>query len=411
MIKALTLWFPFVLVPLVAWSRDIAVVILAYGACALFVQQSEQWRDRLKAARHSPLVYLGVGFLVWSFTAIFWAPHAPFITWVKVFALLCAGTVLAIGLSNTSMSFVEKLERPILVAALTLLGLLIVERLTGGFFIRLDRASETPEKILDVLSGGLVLLGCISFCISWFIWRKTKSWIWPSIMVGACLVLSLSYRMDAIPTGLVFGALLFGIVWLARAKAFVAVIFVIAVVALAWGPLATLASAMSIDAWLTEDIDYNWGYRVVIWQHVGELLRNNILHGYGFDSARVVGAATDLFPERPGLATFLHPHNGMLQIWLELGVVGVALLVCTFGMMFAHILKTNPSRGALATIAGTFGFTTTIWLLSYGVWQGWWLAVIGLTVCSVGLVLKLDGETSSDERPPQDSERVTRYSP
>ncbi len=411
MIKTFALWFPFVLVPAVAWSRDIAVVILVYGACAILAQRNINWRSVFAEARHSALAYLSIGFIVWSFAAVFWAPHTPLTTWFKVFALMCAGAVLTTGLRNSPESFVRKLERPAMAAALALLSLLLIERLTDGFLIRFDRIFETPEKILDVLSGGLVLLGCASFFIAWILWRKTESQIPPLVFMGVCLALSLSYRMDAIPAGLIFGMLSFTVVLHGRTKAFAALTLAVGILAIVWGPLATFASTMHFDAWLTDNVDHNWGYRIVIWQHVGGLLQNNIFFGYGFDSARAVGASADLFPESEGLSTFLHPHNGMLQIWLELGLVGVILLVGTISVILRRIVNAAVSRTALAAIAGTISFTATIWLLSYGVWQGWWMAVIGLMACSVSLILSLDQRVVHKSPGNQDSESATRYAP
>lgn len=61
----------------------------------------------------------------------------------------------------------------------------------------------------------------------------------------------------------------------------------------------------------------------------------------------------------------LHPHNGGLQLWLELGAVGLVLgSLATLALGWG----TSPmAAGVLASAAVSF-------LASFGVWQGWWLA-------------------------------------
>lgn len=396
MVKVIALWIPFMCIPLVAWSRDIAVVVLILGAGGALFQGKIRWWETLRVESRTPFFKVTVGFLLWSFAAVFWAPHLPLISWIKVFLALFAVIILATGLSKLSLKTIERLKMPVLGAIAALFCLLVFERSTDGFLIRFDRTTDTSVQILDTLSGGLVLLGCVCFPIAWLLWRQSETRVWPATFVLACLTLSLTYRMDAIPLGLVVGTLAFFIVLYWPTRAFVAVTAIVAVIALIWGPLAIAASALQVDSWLIENIDRNWGYRIIIWQHVGELLRSNFFVGFGFDASRVIGAAADLLPERDGTSTFLHPHNGMLQLWLELGFIGAMLFIGMMGLLFRRALMASPSPGAMAAAAGTFGFSVTIWLLSYGVWQGWWLAVLGLSICSVVLIFRLDRRSESN---------------
>ena len=72
----------------------------------------------------------------------------------------------------------------------------------------------------------------------------------------------------------------------------------------------------------------------------------------------------------------LHPHNAVLQVWLELGGVGVAL---GFGpLIFAiwHAFR-NPAwrtRPVQAMIAATAAAAVSIGLISFGIWQEWFLS-------------------------------------
>jgi O-antigen ligase len=393
--KSLFLWLPFVFLPLVAWSRDLAVVAVGLGSISVLFQREMHWRGIAAMERRAPSTRVFVGFVLWSFAAVLWAPHLPFVAWLKVYLALGAIYVLVIGLSRLPISTVNHLKMPAITATIALFVLLLFERLTDGLLIRFDRASDTSAQILNTLSGGLVLLCCISFPIAWILWRQTKKWIWSAAFVAACFGLSLSYRMDAVPAGLIAGISAFLIVLYGRKPALVTIAVLVGGVALVWAPLAIGASALNVDSWFIENVDRNWGYRVIIWSHVGELLQDHFLIGYGFDASRIVGASADLLPERKGTSTFLHPHNGMLQIWLELGLVGVILFAAAAVLLFRRVLMKPPSTGAMAAAAGTLGFSATLWLVSYGVWQGWWLAVLGLAASAVILVFRIDASTES----------------
>jgi O-antigen ligase len=73
----------------------------------------------------------------------------------------------------------------------------------------------------------------------------------------------------------------------------------------------------------------------------------------------------------------LHPHNGVLQIWLELGAVGALLLGALVGCAFwqAASLASPPARAAASAAVAS---AVVIGCVSYGIWQTQWLAVLGL---------------------------------
>jgi O-antigen ligase len=68
----------------------------------------------------------------------------------------------------------------------------------------------------------------------------------------------------------------------------------------------------------------------------------------------------------------LHPHNGQLQIWLELGVWGALLLTFWLGQLawrIEHTLAPWP-----AWLAAAVGTSFVIAGIGYGAWQLQWIA-------------------------------------
>jgi O-antigen ligase len=87
----------------------------------------------------------------------------------------------------------------------------------------------------------------------------------------------------------------------------------------------------------------------------------------------------------------LHPHNAVLQVWLELGGVGVLLgfgaLAFTLGAAFrAPDLAHRVSRAVLAAGAAA---GISVALISFGIWQEWWIASLGLLAAALAGAARL----------------------
>jgi O-antigen ligase len=82
-----------------------------------------------------------------------------------------------------------------------------------------------------------------------------------------------------------------------------------------------------------------------------------------------------------------HPHNAILQLWLELGIMGLILGTLLAYLTVYQIYRTN-FLGSLdkAVSAGLFTGTFIIVWVNLGFWQNWWISglwvIIGLTIMS-----------------------------
>lgn len=132
-------------------------------------------------------------------------------------------------------------------------------------------------------------------------------------------------------------------------------------------------------------------HRLLIWHTATGLILKRPLLGSGFDTARAFYGAnqkvvshfggdktnpkwSNLFEPIP-----LHPHNGILQVWLELGLVGALLFAGSLFLLMQRFCTIND-RFERSMVFGSFVAGLTIFLVSYGAWQGWWLGSIWLMV-------------------------------
>jgi O-antigen ligase len=75
----------------------------------------------------------------------------------------------------------------------------------------------------------------------------------------------------------------------------------------------------------------------------------------------------------------LHPHNGILQVWLELGMPGLILLSLLIGYVALVRAKERSVPYAASVRMGTILPVITVGCLAFGVWQNWWVASLWLT--------------------------------
>jgi exopolysaccharide production protein ExoQ len=121
--------------------------------------------------------------------------------------------------------------------------------------------------------------------------------------------------------------------------------------------------------------------RVDIWRSFGAAVREQPWLGAGFSPGAAFAQSTGAKRVDPGFTMLLavgHPHNGALQIWTELGVVGAFLALVVLGLVL-RLLATLPDEifaPGLALLAAA----VSVSLVGHGLWQGWWAAAIGAAI-------------------------------
>jgi O-antigen ligase len=121
--------------------------------------------------------------------------------------------------------------------------------------------------------------------------------------------------------------------------------------------------------------------RVVIWQSVAERIEERPLLGAGA-TAGDLPMRVDLTPveagpsKQPSVTSARHPHDIYLQVWYELGLTGVLLLLL-FGWSVFRCID-GFARDAQPYALALFALTATMAATSYGLWQFWFQCLLGL---------------------------------
>jgi O-antigen ligase len=136
-------------------------------------------------------------------------------------------------------------------------------------------------------------------------------------------------------------------------------------------------------------------HRTQIWSFAAERIAERPLLGWGFDASRDIPGGERLAPGTVANVMPLHPHNGVLQVWLELGAVGAALLGALIAAAFwrAASLAAPPARAAACA---TIMSAVAIGCVSYGIWQTQWLAVLGLIAAFLVAAVRAPGDGAAE---------------
>ncbi len=113
-------------------------------------------------------------------------------------------------------------------------------------------------------------------------------------------------------------------------------------------------------------------HRLEIWDFTVGKISEEPLLGYGLEASRILGR-DEVSTVIPGATLFsLHPHNGFLQIWLELGLGGYVILGLLCLWLVHRVSQLEGANKAFA--AGFLVCGLSLFSTAYGMWQSWLIA-------------------------------------
>jgi exopolysaccharide production protein ExoQ len=344
--------------------------------------------------------------LLWMLASAAWSLDgaASVEVTLRVAVLFLSGTLLV---TSFALLPLEQLRRPLIAVALGFSGaavVVVVDLELGGHLARFlheprlngvdpalgyGRAATLHATLLAPVLVGLVRLGFLRLAVGF------------ALLAAAAILETASLSAK---TALAASLLVLIAVWLQPRLRWIEFgVFGFAVVAL---PLMfPLPLGAQATCWLA-DHKASAAHRLEIWSFVAEHIRQRPIAGWGLDAARRLPGGTAQViihhcddADRPdGIALSsqtlpLHPHNAILQVWLELGGVGVAL---GFGPLVFAIWRAfrNPewrTRPAQAMIAATAAATVSVGLVSFGIWQEWFLSGLFIAAAFAVLAARLSG--------------------
>ena len=373
-------------------SVPILFVAVAAIMCLAFVR-------RMRPAMPNRADIFGFGLLVsWGALSAIWsAAPADALRSAAGLAILITVGLMLIAWARTVLQSANAVNATLdgLRAGL-MLGLIVYafEGISGGWFTRLTHGFSWPDIIDDLAGGSSVRSYLINgtAILSLLLWPAVASpmsggrALFVPMLVGLTVIATAVFGSDSGLIALAFGALCWAAAmrWGARATRAVAVIFAIVILTTPY-LVHRVMHAPEIDRLIVErqeSIPSSALLRLYIWKFTTERIAERPILGWGFNSARSMPGGGEKFvvTDRDGRIRFsefnlpLHPHNQILQIWLELGAIGALIVAAVGACMIDRLGRWEPRMRAcgLALAGNTIVYDS----LSYGAWQSWWLAAV-----------------------------------
>jgi O-antigen ligase len=361
---------------------------------------------RTRAWRHfpAPLLWLPLALAAWALVSCTWAldPREAFLGTIRQVSSTIVGMIVFGAALELDDGWRRKVGWALLGSLLLAGAFLSYEAVTdkGLTFAVRGLRGEPPKAARSMFGRGasiFTLAACAGLVLSF--WLR-KRWLGIAlVLAGLTLVVGDSFSTRvAVLLAIAIGSLAW---WRpGKARALLAVAVVAATI------LGPVAAKMIPDPHYTFQ-HWRWvpmssHHRLTIWQFTAQRIFEKPVLGWGMEASRSIpgaddeirvwrygpdGERTDVTLLEPQLP--LHPHNAILQLWLELGAMGgllfAAFMVCLFRT------TTSLSDGlARAASTGAAAAGLVVASVSFGFWQSWWQAALWLCASFVAMAVRQD---------------------
>ncbi len=363
------------LTPVIAWlaPRGFAPLLALMGLLCLPALRITD-EDR-------PVLIVLLGALIWGAVSTTWTPYRP----TRADQSVVLQLALALPLFWSAICGARRADPRLNSAALQVLawGLalygveLAVETATGGAVFRwLHETFYRPIRV--DLAQGKIAHSTFVLAVLWpaaLVGALKRPWdvVLLTAAVAGTIMAAHAFQADAPVLALPLASMAMLAVWLWPKAGPRLLAWAVAAIGFVMPAIVWMVRLTGDYLPLEQRLPFTWGARMSYWSHTVDWIAEQPVRGWGLDASRAMG---------PGIS--LHPHNGALQIWLELGLPGAVAAAAFWGLALARMSRERPDV-AMAGVAGSITTFLLFGWLNYGLWQGWWLAVGALipVICAM----------------------------
>lgn len=309
-------------------------------------------------------------FLSFAFCSCFWSPYivSSILLWAQISCL-----ILMLLFVISQKSHVEIIMPSLVYGILTAIVLFYIEYFTDGIISRNVRIIVQEKGhhgfALSLLDRGCALLAVYAWIAIGYIFKRSKL---AAVLLYLVTLLTLSTSDSTSGFVAFILASIACIMLYCSNMKLVRLMTVGLLAATVMMPIFAHQEDPLIlsDRYLGSKL--SWQHRLFIWDFVADKAMEKPIFGHGFNSSRYLGDDKVVIYQNTVLPILpLHPHNNILQIWLEMGCIGLAL----FALMLTRITsKIQYFTGISAPLASACLISYfIIGMISFNIWQLWWV--------------------------------------
>ena len=362
-----------VMLPLVLPIVRRAAPVFLVGVALLVVLhrvRRQEWRGLFSDLSTMPIV-LGSCFLLWAAVTCLWAPDA-----VRAWQAVANGALIffsALCVRSFSQGLDQRLYLYASIAMSVSALTIIIDLKTGGVLLHLIHSRPEPYRYNMVLVS-LVILSFALFCEGTTLTQPMK-YVAAAILLSAVFISESESAKLSILAGYIVLLLsrfvssrvsfwLFLVGSMSAWAVFLIKPDLLSVVSRIWPSLAEQGHAVE---------------RIQIWIAYSKFALAGLPWGWGVESVSQV-PLTSYYATVPDLSKadleWLHPHNNIIQIVAETGLLGTIFVFAASMMLVIWAHSSEQLRPARA------GLVTSVFivaLVSHGFWQMWWWSAVAVS--------------------------------
>ena len=340
--------------------------------------------------------------ILWIIASSFWSISFvnSFFSAVKFTTEVSLGLLAVQNIRKVNINE-SKVENILIIALLFSTIAFVIEFLTAGkvslFFRELMQKKESHIFLLHYLDRGLALLTLLSWVVmSVFLKKENKI---AALLVYCTLLVVLRYSDNlAALVAHVIGGFVFIVTRLTILKnpKILCCLFLVCNVLM-------IIFAFKVDALKAAQendiLPISAKHRLFIWNFIADNSLNHPILGIGFNGSRQFPVREDQLIKLFGHTLSplpLHPHNNVMQVYFELGLIGLIFylsLACKYILIVGKDYKTTNliSKDLICSLYGCFAVYWIMAMISYSLWQSWWVfSILWISsLCSMLIIPKI----------------------
>jgi len=371
------------LAPLIAVTipRGLAPVLIAASVIGTVMFRLDQGRWPVPSRRW--MLIIG-GFLAYCALSSLWSirPAQSLRQTLELAYTLIPALLLATATVQAKFPLLdERRIRWFLLAYFAAIILLMLDLLHGLPIYLAMRGGASRDSLLEgsLINRNMVAMAALCWPAFQAFWLR-REWGAAALLPVGMIVLVTGGNSESAMIGLLVGLITLSVAMVA--PSLTRVVLGIVLVITFFGTIPAMEWLYSLNLIDRGTLPFSFLHRIEIWHYASNLVFERPLFGWGLDSSRSI--ADKIVLERNGYEFAvlpIHPHNAFLQVWLELGLVGVGFGIA-IGLTILRGIRDLPRPSqpvALAAFAGSMAMLS----VAYGVWQIWWLGALILSMLMI----------------------------
>ena len=390
----LLFWLLLAFAPMTLYHSG-ATVVLLFALTLVSIWDSQDRKIIFSHSSSKVQMWLFVALMGYGLLSISWAGDLKesFYDWWRIALILSCGWILLQSILRLDPSHCRYLLGGVMWGTGLLILSLIVEWLGDGQIASLFKDQQSSNllftsrscAVLAVIVGPLTLYGA----------TRLGAWATGLFSLLALMMIALLPLFSA-SIAVVSAAVVFICqrCW-PRITPWILALSIILTLFLM--PLAGVQSSSSAQS--IKSLPKSWVHRLVIWEFFAERVQQSPWVGHGIGSAHGLSKDPSALADYQRIARVygnakitaqppLHPHNAVLQLWHDLGLVGVLGASVLILLVIRGLVRGGFGPNALAVGLAALTAWLVIAGVSFGLWQKWWLACSGISLTIYMLMLR-----------------------